>query len=360
MSSNNTDNVVTPAFVKNFRKVTPYTPGEQPQRKVIKLNTNENPYGPAPGVEKVRNGIDIDVLRLYPELESASLSAAIAEYHGVPYEKVFAGVGSDDVLSMAFLTFFNSEKPIVFPDITYSFYPVWANVYKIPYREIPLKSDFTVDENDYFCENGGVVIANPNAPTSISMPLDKVEKIIRENRDVVVIIDEAYVDFGGETALGLVDKYQNLLVVRTFSKSRSMAGVRIGYAIGSEILIKALKDVKESVNSYTINTESIKMGIASIQDEDYFVEKVNQVVETRKWTASELEKLDFRVLDSSSNFLFASHAKMPAKDIFERLKEKDIFVRYFTKERIDNYLRITIGTGKEMELFIEALKSIIE
>lgn len=350
----------TPGWTANVRKVTPYVPGEQPQgNDIIKLNTNENPYPPAPGVFEAHKNMDVSTFSLYPELGAATLTKKLAEYHGLSPREVFVGVGSDDVLSMSFLTFFNSDKPVLFPDITYSFYPVWAEVYQIPYECPPLREDFTIDVEDYKRENGGVVIANPNAPTSMGMPLCEVEEIIKANPDVVVIIDEAYVDFGGETVLPLIKTYDNLLVVRTYSKSRSMAGLRIGYAMGNEALIQALTDVKESVNSYTMNTESIFVGAASLEDESYFRECLAKVVQTRGRVKKELERMGFEVKGSQANFLFASHRTVPAKVIFEKLKDAGIFVRYFNKERIGNYLRITIGTDEQMDRFLEEVGVIV-
>lgn len=350
----------TKKWAANVRKVTPYVPGEQPQGKnIIKLNTNENPYPPSPKVFEMHEQMDVSNFGLYPELSAQSLVDKLAEYHSISNKEVFVGVGSDDVLSMAFLTFFNSEKPILFPDITYSFYPVWAEVYRIPYECPSLREDFTIDIEDYKRENGGVVIANPNAPTSIAMPLAQIEEIIKANPEVVVIVDEAYVDFGGETALPLIDKYDNVLVVRTYSKSRSMAGMRIGYAMGNEALIQALNDVKESVNSYTMNTESIRIGAASLEDEEYFQTNLKKVMDTRERTKKALEEMGFEVKESCTNFLFAAHGKVPAKEIFEALKEKEIYVRYFNKEKINNYLRITIGTDEQMDTFLAAVKEIV-
>lgn len=347
-------------WAANVRQVTPYVPGEQPQEKnIIKLNTNENPYPPSPQVFAMHEKVDVSHFSLYPELSAKSLVESLAEYHGISDREVFVGVGSDDVLALAFLTFFNSDRPILFPDITYSFYPVWADVYRIPYECPPLREDFTIDAADYKKRNGGVVIANPNAPTSIGMKLSEVEEVIAANPDVVVIIDEAYVDFGGETALPLIDKYDNLLVVRTYSKSRSMAGMRIGYAMGNEALIQAMMDVKESINSYTMNTESILIGAASLKDEEYFRENIRRVMDTRERTKKALEDLGFDVKQSQTNFLFASHSKIAAREIFERLKEKGIYVRYFSKERIDNFLRITVGTDEQMERFLEEVERIV-
>lgn len=350
----------TKKWSANVRKVTPYVPGEQPQDKdIIKLNTNENPYPPSPNVFDAHGKMDVSRFALYPELSAKSLVRHLAGYHGISDKEVFVGVGSDDVLSMAFLTFFNSGKPILFPDITYSFYPVWADVYQIPYECPLLRQDFTVNPEDYKKENGGIVIANPNAPTSISMPLGEVEEIIRANPDVVVIVDEAYVDFGGETALPLIRNYDNLLVVRTYSKSRSMAGMRIGYAMGNEALIQAMMDVKESVNSYTMNTESIQIGAASLDDEQYFQTNLKKIMATRERTKKSLEEIGFEVLNSRTNFLFASHKSVSAEEIFEKLKARKIYVRYFGKERISNYLRITIGTDEQMNTFLTAVKEIV-
>ncbi len=341
----------------NIRKVIPYVPGEQPKiNDIIKLNTNENPYGPSPRVNDIV--MDVDKLKLYPDPTASKLVDAIAKYHNVSSDKVFVGVGSDDVLAMSFMTFFNSDKEILFPDITYSFYDVWAELYRIPYRAVPVDEKFKLKAEDYYGENGGVIFPNPNAPTGIAEPLAFVEDILNHNRDVIVIVDEAYVDFGGETALPLVDKYDNLLVVRTFSKSRSMAGLRIGYAIGNPKLIKYLSDVKYSFNSYTMNMPSIVFGVESIADDEYFKSTVSKVVETREWFKAEIEKIGFSCPPSSANFLFITHEKLTAKEIFEKAREAKIIVRYFNKPRIDNYLRVTIGTREEMEKFLQFLKDI--
>ena len=346
---------------KNIRKVVPYTPGEQPnQPDMIKLNTNENPYPPAPGVAEVLKNTETDALRLYPDPAAKDLVHAIAADYGLLDEQVFVGVGSDDVLAMSFLTFFNSEKPILFPDITYSFYDVWADLFQIPYERPELDEHFHIKKEDYFRENGGIIFPNPNAPTGVSLPLDEIEEIISHNQDVIVIVDEAYVDFGTESALSLIDKYENLLVVQTFSKSRSMAGMRIGYAMGNPALIQAMKDVKESINSYTMNTESILIGAASLEDEEYFQENIKKVMNTRAKTKEELEKLGFDVKESCTNFLFAGHKDVPAKEMFEKLREKGIFVRYFNKPRICDYLRITIGTDEQMECFLKEVKAILQ
>ena len=348
-------------FEDKLRKITPYVPGEQPKNanKVIKLNTNENPYPAAPGAEEIACNLKDKDMRLYPPTDAGKLSKAIAGYYGMDMKNIFVGVGSDDVLATAFLTCFNSEKPIQFPDVTYSFYDVWADLYKIPYKTVPLDEDFKIIKEDYLQENGGIVIANPNAPTSIAMPLESVEFIIKNNPDVVVIIDEAYVDFGGESAIPLLKKYDNLMVVQTFSKSRSMAGMRIGYAFASDRIIQAMNDVKFSINSYTMNYPAVEMGVAAIEDEEYYKATIAKIVKTRKKAVEELTKLGFKVLDSSTNFLFISHKGVKAKDIFADLRNRGIFVRHWDKPRIDNYLRVTIGTDAQMKKLYEALKEIL-
>ncbi len=344
----------------NIRKVEPYVPGEQPKKgNVIKLNTNENPYPPAPGVGKAVCDTDIDKLRLYPDPDVTELVSAIADYYGMNKNQVFVGVGSDDVLSMCFLTFFNGSRPVLFPDITYSFYSVWAQLYRIPYEKQALDKDFNIKPQDYYKENGGVIFPNPNAPTGLYMGLDNVRDIVEHNRDVVVIVDEAYIDFGGQSARELVNEYDNLLVVQTFSKSRSMAGMRIGYAFGSPELIKALNDVKFSFNSYTMNMTSIKYGVAAIKDKEYFEECVSRIIETRQKAKKTLTELGFSFPDSKANFIFATHKSVPAKKIFEALKEQNIYVRYFNQPGIDNYLRITVGTEEQMDKLMEALAQIV-
>ena len=342
------------------RKVEPYVPGEQPKHKVIKLNTNENPYPPSPKVQKIIDEFDAQQLRLYPDPEVSELIAAIAKNKGLDKEQVFVGVGSDDVLAMSFLTFFGSEQPILFPDITYSFYDVWAELFRIPYEQIPLQEDFRICVDDYKRKNGGIVIPNPNAPTGIAESLDAIEEIIAANPDSVVIIDEAYVDFGTKSAQELLKTYENLLVVQTFSKSRSLAGSRIGYAMGSKKLIAYLNDCKYSFNSYTMDRLTIQVGKASMEDEPYFTEQVHRIIETREWAKEQLHKLGFDFPDSKANFIFARHKEIAAEDIFVALKQRNIYVRYFKKPRIDNYLRITIGTKEEMEQLMTALQEILQ
>ena len=344
----------------NIRKVVPYTPGEQPNESgMIKLNTNENPYSPAPGVEKALKALDADTLRLYPDPTAGDLVHSIAAFYGLKDEQVFTGVGSDDVLAMCFLTFFNSEKPILFPDITYSFYDVWADLLRIPYERPALDEEFHIRKEDYFRENGGIVFPNPNAPTGVEMPLSEIEEIVAKNPESIVIVDEAYVDFGAASALPLIEKYDNLLVVQTFSKSRSLAGMRIGYAFGNPELIKYLNDVKYSFNSYTMNQTALILGAEAVKDRAYFEETCRKVIETREWTKKELHKLGFSFGDSKSNFIFAKHASVPAEDIFEALKKEDIYVRHFSKERISNYLRISIGTKEEMQTMIGFLQNFL-
>ena len=323
-------------FMSNWeeyvRTVEPYVPGEQPnQPDMIKLNTNENPYPPAPGVVEALKNFETDKLRLYPEPTCKVLVDAIADYYGIRSSQVFTGVGSDDVLAMIFMTFFNSKKPILFPDITYSFYDVWADMLRIPFETKALDDDFQIRKEDYYGENGGVVFPNPNAPTGILMPLSEIEDIIAHNRNVIVVCDEAYIDFGGVSAL------------------------RIGYAMGNAKLIRYINDVKYSFNSYTLNQTALSLGVQAIKDREYFEETCAKVIATREWTKCELKKLGFSFGDSMSNFIFATHERVPAKEIFEALREHNIFVRYFSKPRIDNYLRISIGTQQEMEHLIAFL-----
>lgn len=341
----------------NVRRVTPYTPGEQPdQPDMIKLNTNENPYPPAPGVREALKNLDIDAMRLYPDPTAGELAAAIAECYGLEKEQVFVGVGSDDVLAMSFLTFFNSGRPILFPDITYSFYDVWAELFHIPYERPALDENFHIRKEDYFRENGGIVFPNPNAPTGVELPLEEIEEIVAHNQDVVVIVDEAYVDFGARSALPLLKKYENLLVVQTFSKSRSLAGMRIGFACGNQKLIKYLNDAKYSFNSYTMDRTALAAGTAAVKDQAYFQETCRKIIETREWTKKELKALGFSFEDSKANFIFASHNDCPAQELFQALRKRHIYVRYFPKGRTADFLRITIGTQKEMETLTEFLR----
>ena len=345
------------AFEKNIRKVQPYVPGEQPRRPVVKLNTNENPYPPAPGVKKALQELDTDRQRLYPDPDCRELVRHLADWYGVGEDQVFVGVGSDDVLSMCFLTFFNSEKPIFFPDVTYSFYKVWADLYRIPYECKPLDENFRLVKEEYYGENGGIIFPNPNAPTGIYEELETVEEILNHNRDVIVIVDEAYIDFGGRSALELLDRYDNLIVTQTFSKARSMAGMRIGYAIASPALIKYLLDAKFSFNSYTMNQASIACGAAALEDREYFEENLRKIIRTRERAKEEFARLGFHCLDSKANFLFVTHPEYSGEELFQALKEEGIYVRFWGSPRIEDYLRVTIGTEEEMEILFEFLRN---
>lgn len=345
---------------KNVRKVIPYTPGEQPKEKgIIKLNTNECPYPPAPGVKSALERMDYEDFRLYPPPAADSLVNALAEYYHLDASQVFVGVGSDDVIAQAFLTFFNSGKPILFPDITYSFYDVWAELYGIPYERQPLDENFRMRKEDYLKDNGGIIFPNPNAPTGVLEDFSMIEEIVAYNKDRVVMVDEAYIDFGGQSALELIEKYDNLLVIRTFSKSRAMAGMRIGYAMGQPPLIRYLNDVKFSVNSYTMNLPSLILGVEAVRDDDYFRMIVGKIISTRERMKKELAGLGFSFPDSQSNFIFAAHEKYTAQELFDYLKTKKIYVRHFEKPRINNYLRITVGTDDEAKALINALKAYI-
>ncbi len=324
---------------------------------MIKLNTNECPYPPAPGVEKLAEKLDCGALRLYPDSKTTPLVDALAEYYHVKPEQVFVGVGSDDVLSMAFMTFFNSGRPILFPDVTYSFYDVWAELYRIPYKTCALDENWHICPEDYRQPNGGIIFPNPNAPTGVFESLEVVEEIIAANRDVVVIVDEAYVDFGGQSALPLLEKYDNLLVVQTFSKSRAMAGLRIGFCIGNEKLISYLNDVKFSFNSYTMNLPAQVLGVEAVRDDAYFKETTAKIIATRERVKKELKELGFRFPDSRANFIFASHEKVPAEELFQALREVDIYVRHWNKPRISNSLRITVGTDEQMDRLTDFLRN---
>lgn len=331
-------------------------PGEQPNEPdMIKLNTNENPYPPSPRVTAALRGLEPECMKLYPDPTAGTLVRALARYHGLDESRVFVGVGSDDVLAMCFMTFFQGGAPILFPDITYSFYDVWAELFRIPYRRIPLDEEFKINARDYISgkeEAGGIIFPNPNAPTGIELEQEAVEEIVRNNLDKIVIVDEAYVDFGAVSAEHLLDRYDNLIVVRTFSKSRSLAGMRIGYALGSPEAIRYLNDVKYSFNSYTMDQTALAAGTASVEDEAYFRESLQKVVETREWTKRKLRSLGFQFADSRANFIFATHPDCGAKELYQALREEKIYVRFFDRPRIDNYLRITIGTQAEMETFI--------
>ncbi len=344
-----------------IRDVEPYVPGEQPGgENIIKLNTNENPYPPAPGVEKALRDMDPALFCKYPDPSAGILVEALADCYRQPRERIFVGVGSDDVLAMAFLTFFNSKKPVLFPDVTYSFYPVWARLFGIPYETPALDEEFRIKPEDYKRENGGIVFPNPNAPTGLFLPLSHVEDIVKANRDSVVIVDEAYIDFGGRSALPLIDRYPNLLVVQTFSKSRSMAGMRVGFAVGQEELIRALGNVKYSYNSYTMNMPSIVLGTEAVKDEAYFRETRRRIMNTREKAKTKLARMGFSCTDSMTNFLFITHPKVKAAELFEALRQRQIYVRYFQAPRLDSHLRVTVGTDEEMEVLYDFLESYLD
>ncbi len=343
-----------------LRKIDPYVPGEQSDAPgLVKLNANENPYPPSPRVQAVLRETNAASLRFYPDANGTDLRAALARHFGLRPEQVFLGNGSDDVLALCFQAFFASGQPILFPDITYSFYPVWCDLLRVPFECVPVRDDFRIDPRAFDRPNGGVVFPNPNAPTSLGEGLGFIEDILRHNQDCIVIIDEAYIDFGGVSCLPLLEKYENLVIVQTMSKSRSLAGLRIGYALCSPTLAATLEAVKNSYNSYTLDTLALACGTASVEDDGYFRETCARIVATRDETAEQLRAMGFTVLPSQTNFLFATHRTRSAKEVFEALKAKNIFVRYFSKPRIDNYLRITIGTPKEMEKLLSAMKAIL-
>lgn len=344
-----------------IRDLTPYTPGEQPkERKFIKLNTNENPYPPSPKVvEAVKQGVDAR-LKLYPDPEVGKLTSALAKAYGVEENQVFVGNGSDEVLAFAFQAFFEPGGTILFPDVTYSFYPVYSNLFGIRYRTVPLNEDFTIPVEQMLGNNDGVVITNPNAPTGIELDQASLRRILEGNPDVVVIVDEAYIDFGGTSALPLLREYPNLLVVQTMSKSRALAGMRVGFAFGSENLIQGMNCVKNSINSYTMDQLAILAGVAAVEDQAYFQRRCAQVADTRDKTTKVLQALGFTVLPSKSNFIFITHPELPARKLFADLRAAGILVRYFDQPRIDNFLRVTIGSEEEMAEFCATMKQFVE
>lgn len=335
-----------------------YTPGEQPQDQVyIKLNTNESPYPPAPSVAAAITRQEVEQLRLYSDPTGAELKGKLAGLYGVKPENVFLSNGSDEVLNFAFLAF--GAEGVAYPDISYGFYPVFAQLYQLDAVEIPLKEDFTVDYRDYCGIGRMVVLANPNAPTGRSIPVAEIRQICQTNRDHVVLIDEAYVDFGGETALPLVQEFDNLLVTRTFSKSRCLAGGRLGYAFGSRALIEDLEKIKYSTNPYNLDRLTLRLGVATVEAEDYYREKCAAICRTRQWTAGQLEALGFQVLPSLTNFLFAKTEAMDGEVLYQALKARGILVRHFSNPRICQYNRITIGTQAQMEQLVQTLKEVL-
>ena len=347
-------------FSDKFASLEAYVPGEQPKdMKYIKLNTNESPFTPSPSVIEAASQ-EASRLQLYSDPECTPLIAKLAELYGVEKENVIVTNGSDEVLNFAFMAFSDSTHPIIFPDITYGFYPVFANLSNIPYEEIPLKEDFTVDYKDYVGRGKNIVIANPNAPTGLSLPLAQVEKIVKTNPDNVVIIDEAYVDFGGESAIPLTKKYDNLLVTGTFSKSRSLAGARLGFGIASAEIIRDLNTIRYSTNPYNVNRMTMMAGCAALDDNDYYMQNCQTIIENRAYTKSKLEALGFTVLDSKANFLFAKSDEIDGGELYLKLKSQGILIRHFSKERIKDYNRITIGTRAEMDAFLSATENILK
>ena len=338
----------------------PYVPGEQPKEKMIKLNTNENPYPPSDRVQQAMKEAADDRMRLYPDPDASALRQTFAEYVGVDEKNVFVGNGSDEVLSFAFDAFFPEDKPVLFPDVTYSFYPVYCAHLGLTYQTVPLREDFTIDPADYVGEIGGIVIANPNAPTGIALSLDEIEIILKNNPDCAVVIDEAYVRFGAESAVQLIDRYPNLLVVQTMSKSHALAGLRVGFAVGSEELIEGLNRVKNAFNSYPVDRIAQAGAIASLQDVETIDANLNTIRATREGVSVALRGIGFDVLPSSSNFIMIRYWNCPAKTLFDHLREKKILVRYFDLPRIDDYLRVTIGTKDEMRTFLDTVEDFIE
>lgn len=348
-------------WTKNLRDIEPYVPGEQSSDKdIVKLNANENPYPPSPWVLEVIQNFNVNELKKYPNANATPLKQALADYYNVDIKNIFVGNGSDDVIAIAFQALFNSKLPIAYPDLTYSFYPVWCSLFNIPYKTYPVDENFRINPEDYREKNGGVAIPNPNAPTSIGEGLAFVRKLMEYNQDSVVIIDEAYVDFGGESSVPLIREYENLLVTGTFSKSRSLAGLRLGFAVGSERLISVLEAVKNSYNSYTVDSLAVEIGRASVLDDAYFKETCRKIMHTRQRITEELRALGFQVMDSSANFLFVTHDTLSMKDMFEYLKTKKVFIRYFSVPRIENYVRISVGTDAEMDVLMKEIRGYID
>ena len=343
-----------------MKRSDPYVPGEQlNQKDIIKLNTNENPYPPSPKVIDAIKQEAGHALNLYPSPTADPLREEIASYYELSMENIFVGNGSDEVLAFSFLAFFEPGKAIRFPEISYSFYPVYSKIFNIPYVEVPLKDDFSIRPEDYFQSDGGVIFPNPNAPTSIYLGLEAVKEILEHNPDQVVIVDEAYIDFAEESAVTLLNSYPNLLVVQTMSKSRSLAGLRVGFALGSPELIEGIVRIKDSFNSYTIDRLAMAGAHAAMKDRTYFKVTTEKIISTRNWVSEELQKRGFNVLPSQTNFLFVSHSEKHAEDLYHKLKERNILVRYFNKSLIENYLRITIGTDEDMKKFFKLLDELI-
>lgn len=347
-------------FSKKYAMLEAYVPGEQPKdQKYVKLNTNESPFPPSPSV-KAAVSDEIDKLCLYSDPECTPLVLECASLFGISRDEVLMTNGSDEILNFAFMAFGDNESPFVFPDISYGFYPVFAKLNGIPYKEIPLKDDFTIDYRDYMGVSANVVIANPNAPTGIALPLWQIEEIVKSNPNNVVVIDEAYVDFGAESAVSLIHKYDNLLVTQTFSKSRSMAGARLGFGIGAADLIRDLNTIKYSTNPYNVNRMTMMAGYRALVDNAYYMDNCKKIIENRAYTEAELKKLGFEVLPSSANFLFARNDKIDGEELYLSLKQRGVLVRHFSKPKIKDFNRITIGTREQMEILIRKIKEILE
>lgn len=344
-----------------LKGLTPYVPGEQPQQtQLIKLNTNESPYGPSPSVMKAVASVAATSLRLYPEPESVTLRKAFADINQLQSEQVFLGNGSDEVLAHVFQALLSHDKPICFPDVSYSFYPVWCDLYQLTYHLVPLVDDFTVDINAFPSDNGGIIIPNPNAPTGILLELKTIRELLQGHPDSVVVIDEAYIDFGGESAVGLIDQYDNLLVVQTVSKSRALAGIRVGVAMGHRDLIEGLTRLKNSFNSYPLDILAQTATLASLQDVEYFEESCSRVIANREMLTSQLDAMGFDVLPSHANFIFVTHTQWNAVNLFEDLRKRNILVRHFDKPRTRNFLRISVGTRSQCDALIHAFKEIMQ
>ncbi len=346
---------------RHILDVEPYVPGEQPKdKRYVKLNTNENPYPPSPKVMEAIKNADLTELRLYPDPDCSGLRQALAEFHGLSPEQVFVGNGSDEVLAFCHMAFMDENTQAVFPDITYSFYPVYGAFFGNHCRIVPVREDFTIPLAELTRDDGTVILTNPNAPTGIGVPLSEVRRVLEGNPNHVVIVDEAYVDFGCESATALISEFDNLLVIQTCSKSRSLAGMRIGFAFGQAHLIAALETVKNSINSYTLDYLALRAAQAAVEDREYLDDTCRAIAKTREKTSGKLRAMGFTVLDSKANFVFASHPRAHASVLFAKLREKGVLVRYFSKPRIDNFLRISIGTDAEMETLTKALEEILE
>ncbi len=340
--------------------LTPYVPGEQPKaRNLVKLNTNENPYGPSPRVLEAVRAEAADSLRLYPDPSSDAVCEAIAGYYGLRPEQVFVGNGSDEVLAHTFQALLKHERPLLFPDISYSFYPVYCDLYEVPHREIPLTDSFEIRVDDYLIPNGGIIFPNPNAPTGRVLALAEIARLLEATPDSVVVVDEAYVDFGGESAAALVDRFPNLLVIQTLSKSRSLAGLRVGFALGQESLIEALNRVKNSFNSYPLDRLAQAGAVAALADKEHFEQTRRAVIATREALVPRLEALGFEVLPSAANFVFCRHRERNAAEVSAALRERAIIVRHFQRPRIDQFLRITVGTDEQCDALVAALEEVL-